>query len=262
MKGSMSRNLTFTAAMVAIGDELLSGRTRDANLHYLAGWLTARGIALREVRVVPDEEAAIVRAVNELRGQVALVFTSGGIGPTHDDITADAIGTAFGLPVVEDPGAMEVLRQWYEDRGEEVTPVRARMARMPEGAALIRNSVSGAPGFRVENVHVMAGVPQVFCSMLDHLDTEIERGPVPVAQTVTGGVRESLIADPLRVLLRAHPLVTAGSYPRLTESGPSVAIVLRGQDAGAVASAADAAEDIFRRLNISPERFKGEVKAG
>ena len=149
-----------SAAILVIGDEILSGRTRDANLHFLAGWLTERGVALKEARVVGDEEAAIVAALNALRTEYDYVFTSGGIGPTHDDITADAVSAAFGVPCVEHPQAIKLIEAWYAARGEEATPARRRMARMPQGAELIRNPVTGAPGVRIENVFVMAGVPR------------------------------------------------------------------------------------------------------
>ncbi|MCB1427811.1 MAG: competence/damage-inducible protein A, partial [Nitratireductor sp.] len=148
-----------TAAMLAIGDELLSGRTKDRNIGHLADVLGLLGIDLREVRIVPDHEAAIVEAVNALRARNDYVFTSGGIGPTHDDITADAMGAAFNLPVVHDPRAMALLEKNYAARGIEFTDARKRMARMPQGADLIDNPVSTAPGFRIANVHVMAGVP-------------------------------------------------------------------------------------------------------
>ena len=151
-----------TAAVLAIGDEILSGRTRDSNIHYLASWLTERGVALMEARIVGDELDDIFSALNDLRARYDYVFTSGGIGPTHDDITVDAIANAFGVEVVAHPRAVELITNWYQTRGEEVTEARLHMARTPAGAVLIENKISGAPGVRIENVFVMAGVPRIF----------------------------------------------------------------------------------------------------
>ncbi|MBI1366640.1 MAG: competence/damage-inducible protein A, partial [Alphaproteobacteria bacterium] len=181
-----------TAAIIAIGDELLSGRTRDANIHFLAGWLTERGVALKEARIVGDEEAMIVAALNALRHRYDYVFTSGGIGPTHDDITADAVAAALGVPCVEHPQARALIESWYGARGLDVTPARLRMARMPAGAELIANPVSGAPGVRIGNIFVMAGIPEIFRAMLAAVDSVIERGPVLHARAVTAeGLAES-----------------------------------------------------------------------
>ena len=170
-------SLRPTAAMLAIGEELLNGRTRDANAHHLAGWLDQRGIDLVEVRIVRDDHDQIVQSVNDLREKADLVFTSGGIGPTHDDITIDAIGAAFDLPVSESEEALQILSDFYAEKGEAVTDARRRMARVPEGAALIPNSVSGAPGVRVGTVYVLAGVPAIFNAMLEAIDVELKLIP-------------------------------------------------------------------------------------
>ena len=159
----MSANVqSKTAAILAIGDELLTGRTRDANIHFLGHWLTERGIAMAEARIVGDDKEDIVTALNHLRARYDYVFTSGGIGPTHDDVTADAVAAAFGAKVIEHPRAIAMIKAWYDARGKETTPARRRMARVPEGAELINNPVSGAPGVRIGNVFVMAGVPKYF----------------------------------------------------------------------------------------------------
>ena len=165
-----------TAAALAIGDELLSGRTRDKNIGHLANALTQQGIELKEVRIVSDDEAAIVEALNALRAKYTYVFTSGGIGPTHDDITADAIAKAFGVAIDHDPRAMAILEQHYDEIGLEFTTARKRMARIPEGADLIQNNVSKAPGFQIGNVFVMAGVPSVFQAMLESVLSTLEGG--------------------------------------------------------------------------------------
>ena len=246
-----------TAAMVAIGDEILSGRTRDANMHYLAKWLTARGVTLIEVRVVPDIEARIVEAVNALRARADYVFTSGGIGPTHDDITALAIGKAFDAHTGERDDALAILKEWYDARGQEVTPARRRMARVPDGASLIANPVSGAPGFRMENVFVMAGVPKIFEAMLDAVDSEVERGAVRIAWTVFGRTRESEIAEALEALQRAHPDISIGSYPGKTGQDQNVASVLRGHVGEEVHAAALKVYEIMTDRDMAPELVEG-----
>lgn len=246
-----------TAAMVAIGDELLSGRTRDLNIHYLANWLTARGVTLREVRIVQDVQVEIVRAVNDLRGNVDYVFTSGGIGPTHDDITADAIGAAFEEAVTEREDALDVLHKWYTPRGEEVTPARRRMARVPAGAVLIDNPVSGAPGFRMSNVYTMAGVPKIFQAMLEAIDSEIERGPVKQAMTVRGDVKESTIAAGLAEIEQAYDDLSIGSYPGKTGTGGPVNVVLRSVKEEDLQTAAARVAELMRGQGVTPEILQG-----
>ena len=242
-----------TAACLVIGDEILSGRTRDANLHHLAGWLTARGVALVEARVVGDEEADIVRALNDLRARCDYVFTSGGIGPTHDDITAEAVARAFGAPVVEHPDAVALIERWYAGRGEEVTPARLRMARMPEGAKLILNPVSGAPGIRVGNVFVMAGVPSIFKAMLEAVGSEIEKGAVVHARAATAlRLPESKIAEQLRAIQAAFIGVSIGSYP-IDGDVKGVTIVARSDNESAAEQAIAAVAAAMRALGFEPD---------
>ncbi|NRP73823.1 Nicotinamide-nucleotide amidohydrolase PncC [Ensifer psoraleae] len=226
-----------TAAMLAIGDELLSGRTKDKNIGHLAEMLTMVGIDLREVRIVADDEEAIVGAVNALRGHYDHVFTSGGIGPTHDDITADAISRAFGVECVYDPEAMSLLGAMYERRGMEFTDARRRMARMPVGAVHISNPVSTAPGFRIDNVYVMAGVPQVFQAMLDSLLPGLQTGTPVLSRTVRSPYGEGDIGGPLTEVQRRHPETSIGSYPKFDGKSFSTDIVIRARDAAVLAAA-------------------------
>ena len=246
-----------TAAMVAIGDELLSGRTRDANIHHLAQVLDARGVTLREVRIVPDEPDAIIAAVRALSNRADIVFTSGGIGPTHDDITADAIGAAFGVTVTERADALAVLEAWYAAKDQEVTDARRRMARVPEGAALVPNSVSGAPGFRLENVYVLAGVPAIFAAMLEAVADELPSGAAQVVYTVIGEGGESTIAAGLVSLEQAMHGLKIGSYPGKTGTGGPLCIVCKSADAKVARQAALAVEGLFRAQGVSPEIVEG-----
>jgi len=242
-----------TAAILAIGDELLSGRTRDANMHYLANWLTERGVALTEARVVGDDAAAIGKALNDLRAQYDYVFTSGGIGPTHDDITVEAIAAAMGIPVIEHPRAAEMIRAYYKGRGDEATPARMRMARTPEGATLIENPVSGAPGVRVQNVFIMAGVPRIFQAMLNAIEGEIERGEVVHSFAATArNLPESKIADQLRELQSALKGVDLGSYP-IDGDVKGVTVVARSPNAETAEHAINAVAAAMRALGVEPE---------
>ncbi len=245
----------ITAAMVAIGDELLSGRTRDINIHKLAGWLTERGVDLKEVRIVSDEEGAIAEAVNILRERYTYVFTSGGIGPTHDDITAPTIATAFGVAITERPDAVAVLKEWYDAKGDELTPARLRMARVPDGASLIENNVSGAPGFRIENVFVMAGVPSIFAGMLENIDPQIERGAEMISRTITGAVLESEMSAGLEALQKESPLISIGSYPGEFAAGQTkkISIVLRGTNPADLDAMSQKVGALMEALGASPE---------
>ncbi|MEH6721393.1 MAG: competence/damage-inducible protein A [Aurantimonas endophytica] len=229
-----------TAAMLAIGDELLSGRTKDRNIGYLAEMMTVAGIDLKEVRIVGDEPHLISDTLNTLRRQYDYVFTSGGIGPTHDDITADAVAAAFGLPIGEHPEAMARLSAHYAARGLEFTDARRRMARTPEGASLIDNPVSVAPGFRVDNVFVMAGVPNVFQAMLGNVVESLPAGKAIESVAVACPYGEGDIGDPLRALSKLHPGVAIGSYPRFDGERFSTEIVLRSRDRAALDAAAAA----------------------
>ncbi|MBP7241491.1 molybdopterin-binding protein [Amaricoccus sp.] len=226
-----------TAAMLTIGDEILSGRTLDTNTNHLARTLAAIGIDLREARAVPDVTEEIVAAVNALRSRYDHVFTSGGIGPTHDDITADAIAAAFGVGIGVRADARAILATNYADPERELNPARLRMARIPDGATLIENAVSKAPGFTIGNVHVMAGVPQVFVAMVGWLAPRLAAG-APVG-SVSRIIRrpEGIIAGPLAELAAAHPAVAIGCYPFQDEQGFGASVVLRSADADALAAA-------------------------
>ncbi len=220
----------WTAALIVIGDEILSGRTQDKNIAQVATWLNVQGIRLREVRVVPDVTEAIVEAVNTLRARNDYLFTTGGIGPTHDDITVDAIAQALGVGVVVHPQARSVLERYYETRGG-LTEARLRMARVPEGASLIENRMSGAPGIRHGNIFIMAGVPHITAGMLDRLTGTLEGGLPLLSRTIGCWVAESEIADLLGATERAHAGVQIGSYPFFREGRTGANFVVRSTDA-------------------------------
>jgi molybdenum cofactor synthesis domain-containing protein len=226
-----------TAAMLVIGDEILSGRTRDTNTAFLAGELTRRGIRLMEARVVADDHGAIVAAVNALRGAWDHLFTSGGIGPTHDDITADAIAAAFGVPIGPRADAMALLAAHYARGGLEFTAARQRMARIPEGAALIENPVSVAPGFTLGNVHVMAGVPRVFEAMVASVLPGIAGGPPLLSQSWEVMRGEGEIAEAFGALAADFPDLSMGSYPFQRQGAYGTNLVVRGTDAAQVHAA-------------------------
>ena len=240
-----------TAAMVAIGDELLSGRTKDKNIAHLADMLTASGIDLMEVRIVGDDERAIGRAINKLRPRFTYVFTSGGIGPTHDDITADAVSKAFDLPCKHDQKAMDIMGAVYKERGMEFTEARMRMARMPRGAVHIRNPVSTAPGFTIENVHVMAGVPSIFQAMLDTLLPTLETGVVLQSTAIDCPHGEGTISEDLATIQEAHKATVIGSYPRFDGETYSTQIVIRGRDGDAINAAATDVRAMLERIRAA-----------
>lgn len=221
-----------TAAMLVIGDEILSGRTRDANMHHLAGQLTAAGITLAEVRIVPDDHDVIVAAVKALSGAYDTVFSSGGIGPTHDDITADCMAAAFGRRIDVRADARALLQAHYDKTGTELNEARLRMARIPDGAVLIDNPVSTAPGFTIENVHVMAGVPSVFHAMVASVLPTLTGGAPLLSETLTVHRGEGDIAGPLGALAQAYPGLSMGSYPFQRDGKYGANIVVRGQDRG------------------------------
>src|SRR5579863_4804502 len=208
----MTDSQTVTAAVLVIGDEILSGRTKDRNIGYIAEYVARLGVEVREVRVVPDDEGEIVAALNALRARYTYVFTTGGIGPTHDDITADAVAKAFGVPIGEDPRAIALMMERYKP--EDLTEARRRMARIPEGADLVANPISKAPGFRLGNVIVMAGVPSVMQAMLDDAAKGLESGRKILAETIeAGNVAEGRYGGPLAKIAAAHAGVSIGSYP-------------------------------------------------
>ncbi|MFT3731411.1 MAG: molybdopterin-binding protein [Hyphomicrobium sp.] len=235
----MAEERIVTAALLVIGDEILSGRTKDQNIGALAEHLTSIGIRLKEVRVVPDDEDEIVSAVNALRLRYTYVFTTGGIGPTHDDITADSIGRAFGVAVDIDARAEKMLRDYYAGRGLEVTPARLRMARAPLGAELIDNSVSAAPGFRIGNVIVMAGVPSIMRAMLEAVTPGLKTGDRLLSVTIAVDRPESEIADVFSAHQKRYRDVAMGSYPQLRNGRPVSDLVLRCSDPARLNEAAD-----------------------
>ncbi|MBT9370400.1 competence/damage-inducible protein A [Rhizobium sp. CSW-27] len=240
-----------TAAILAIGDELLSGRTKDKNIGHLADVLLLSGIDLKEVRIVADEEEAIVEALNALRGRYTYVFTSGGIGPTHDDITADAVSKAFGLPCEHDAEAMRLLGEMYAQRGMEFTEARQRMARMPRGARHIANPVSTAPGFVVENVYVMAGVPQVFQAMVNNILPELSGGAKMLSRALPCPYGEGDIGMLLGAIQKAHPDTSIGSYPKYDGQRFSTELVVRARDAETLDAAAAAISAMIRDLDAA-----------
>jgi molybdenum cofactor synthesis domain-containing protein len=236
-----------TAGLLIIGDEILSGRTKDRNIGYIAEYLGRIGIDLKEVRVVGDEEAAIVEALNALRTRYSYVFTTGGIGPTHDDITADCVAKAFGVGIDVDPRVVALLKERFSD--VELNAARLRMARIPDGAELIPNKVSRAPGFRLGNVMVMAGVPTIMQAMLDEAAKTLKTGARVLAETIRADAREGDIGTPLAEIAKAHPDTMIGSYPFFDEArGPNTNIVVRSRDPVTLASARAAVEAMLVRL--------------
>ncbi|MGB7409792.1 MAG: molybdopterin-binding protein [Sphingopyxis granuli] len=231
----MSDERIWTAAVLVIGDEILSGRTQDKNVAQIATWLDVQGIRLREVRIVPDDEAEIGDALNALRARYDYAFTTGGIGPTHDDITVDAVAKALGVAVVIHPEARAILERYYTTRGG-LTEARLRMARVPDGAELIPNRMSGAPGIRLGNLFLMAGVPHITAGMLDALTGTLEGGAPLVARTIGAWAPESEIADVLRAAERDHAGVAIGSYPFFREGRTGANFVIRSTDGAAVAA--------------------------
>jgi molybdenum cofactor synthesis domain-containing protein len=236
-----------TAALLVIGDEILSGRTKDKNIGYVAEFLSALGVDLREVRVVPDIADEIVAAINALRPRYSYLFTTGGIGPTHDDITADCVAAAFGVPIDHDPRAVAMLRERYKP--EDLNEARLRMARIPAGAALVENPISKAPGFRVGNVIVMAGVPSIMQAMLDAVAPTLTTGAKMLSATVEAGkLPEGIYAADLGAIQKAHAGVVIGSYPHFDGVAFANRIVVRARDAGLLATAKAEVEAMVRRL--------------
>jgi len=234
----------YTAALIVIGDEILSGRTHDKNIAQVANWLGIQSIRLAEVRVVADNTDAIVEAVNTLRSRNDYLFTTGGIGPTHDDITVDAIAQALGVGVVVHPDARAILEKYYEPRGG-LTEARLRMARVPDGAELIPNRYTGAPGIRFGNIFLMAGVPQITAGMLDALSGTLAGGLPLLSETVGCWVQESEVADLLRETETAHLTCQIGSYPFWNEGKSGANFVIRSVDANDLA---DCVRELVRRL--------------
>ena len=241
-----------TAALLVIGDEILSGRTKDKNIGYVAESLTAIGIDLKEVRVVPDEEPEIVAALNALRARYTYVFTTGGIGPTHDDITADAVAKAFGVSIDHDPRAVEILRARMAQTGGVMNEARMRMARLPAGAELVLNKVSAAPGFWIDNVIVMAGVPQIMQAMLEYVVPRLRTGAKMLSETLRADCREGDIGTELGEIAKAHPGVVIGSYPFMDEKrGANTHVVVRSREAQKLAAAIAAVEAMLARVKAA-----------
>ncbi len=247
--------LSLTAAVLIIGDEILSGRTRDINLQSIAEFLAPLGINVREARVVPDVTSRIVSAVNELRSDYSYVFTTGGIGPTHDDITADAIAKAFGVSIDVRDDARLILEDRYRETGVELTEARLRMARIPQTASLIANPVSGAPGFQIENVFVMAGVPSIVRGMLLDVEHRLETGIVTkVGNLRCVGLREGDVADALSALAAEYENLSVGSYPWFASPSDSgVNIVFRGHDSDEIIRAMTKAQNVLSSETVKPE---------
>jgi molybdenum cofactor synthesis domain-containing protein len=239
-----------TAAILVIGDEILSGRTKDRNIGYIAEYLSKIGVDLREVRIVPDDEGEIVAALNALRTRYDYLFTTGGIGPTHDDITADAVAKAFGLETIEDPRALALMRKRY--KSDELNAARRRMARMPVGSELVENSVSAPPGFRVGNVIVMAGVPAVMQAMLDSAAKTLQTGTRMIVETIDAtAIPESRYAEGLGAIASAHGETIIGSYPSNVDGTLRNQIVVRGRDADKVAAARGAVEGMLAAIRAA-----------
>lgn len=235
-----------TAAVLVIGDEILSGRTKDKNIGYIAEFLTNIGIELREVRVVSDTMDEIVSALNALRPRYTYIFTTGGIGPTHDDITADAVACAFGVTIDHDPRAVAMLAERFAP--DELNAARLRMARIPYGADLIANSVSKAPGFRIGNVHVMAGVPAIMQAMMDEIAPTLRTGIKILSETVLANRREGDLGTALAAVAKIHHETQIGSYPFFSDTGPNTNIVVRSRDPVKLAAAVAAVKEMLAAL--------------
>ena len=244
------------AALLIIGNEILSGRTQDKNLSHIALTLNEVGIRLSEVRVVPDVEAEIIDAVNALRARYAYVFTTGGIGPTHDDITSECIAKAFGQKLIVNPEARRRLQEHYNRTGMELNAMRLRMANTPEHATLIDNPVSTAPGFRVENVFVLAGVPKIMQVMLDGVKGSLKGGAPVLSRAITCQMGEGIMAAGLQAIQNRYPQVDIGSYPYYRRSGYGTTIILRHTEAASLQQAGDEVADLMRSLGAEP--YEGE----
>ena len=250
----MSETKVWTACLLIIGDEILSGRTQDANLSYLAKWLNSYGIRLSEARVIADDEDAIVIGLNSVRAQYDYVFTTGGIGPTHDDITAASIAKAFGVDLIPHPEAVQMLEDYY---GDKITDDRLRMALMPKGAQLIHNKASGAPGFSVGNVHVLAGIPSIMRAMVEGLAGQLEGGQVVLSRTIGAYVAESEIAATLSVVQQAYEDVMLGSYPFFKKGKVGANFVFRGTEQSRVDEAVQSLLALMEQKGLHPE--DGEI---
>jgi len=237
-----------TAAVLVIGDEILSGRTKDKNIGTIAEMCTAVGIDLKEVRVVADDEPAIVEAIEGLRSRYTYVFTTGGIGPTHDDITADCVAKAFAVPLDVHPDAVAILKERLAKTGGELNEARLRMARIPRGAVLVANKISGAPGFWIGNVITMAGIPAVMQSMMEEVLPKLKTGVKLLSESVRADAKEGDVGTELGVIAKAHPETIIGSYPFFDERGPNTNIVVRARDPQKLAAAKAAVERMLTEI--------------
>jgi len=240
-----------TACLLIIGNEVLSGRTQDANLSYLGTQLNELGVRLKEARVIADDTDVIIDTVNDCRAQYDYVFTTGGIGPTHDDITSDAIAKAYGLPLIRHPDALALLQQHYSNP-EDLNEQRLKMCDVPEGAVLIDNPISKAPGYQIGNVFVLAGVPVVMRAMFDSLKDRLTGGEPVKSRTIVAYIGEGVLAGGLGVVQDAHPDVEIGSYPFFRDGKLGAALVMRGVDENDLDAATEAVREMVRGLGIEP----------
>jgi molybdenum cofactor synthesis domain-containing protein len=248
----MESEKTVTACVLIIGNEILSGRTQDVNLNYLAKGLNEAGVRLREARVIPDVADVIVATVNEVRAKFDYVFTTGGIGPTHDDITNECVARAFGVPLVLHAEAKRILEARYRERGIELNEARLRMAHVPEGATLVLNPVSGAPGFRMGNVFVMAGVPQIMQAMFEGVKAELKGGRPVLSRAISCGLAEGQLAKGLGEIQARYPDIDIGSYPWYRRGAYGVSLVLRSPDEQQLGSAGEEVASLVRGLGGTP----------
>ena len=249
-----------TAALLVIGDEILSGRTKDKNIGYIAEYLTTIGIDLKEVRVVPDEEPEVVSALNALRPRYTYIFTTGGIGPTHDDITAECVAKAFGVPINYDPRAVKIMTERVAATGGVMNEARMRMTRIPAGAELVHNKVSAAPGFWIGNVIVMAGVPHIMQTMLEYVTPKLKTGVKMLSESVRADCREGDIGTELGEIAKQHPDVVIGSYPFMDEKiGGNTNVVVRSRDPQKLAAAKAAVEAMLERVKAGLAAGKGAL---
>ncbi len=247
----MTEDNNVTACMLIIGNEILSGRTQDSNLQYIGTRLNELGVRLREARVIPDVPEVIIATVNECRAKYDYVFTSGGIGPTHDDITSECIAAAFGVAMHKHPDAMALLEPYYPPG--EFTEARQRMATVPEGAELVHNPVSAAPGFRIENVYVLAGIPSIMQAMFETVTHQLTGGAPMLSRSVRVMIGESVIAEGLGELQRRYPEIDIGSYPAVRRRQFGVSIVLRGTDAALLGKVVEELKEVLRGYGAEPE---------
>lgn len=248
----MEAEKTVTACVLIIGNEILSGRTQDVNLNYLAKGLNEAGVRLREARVIPDVPDVIVATVNEARAKFDYVFTTGGIGPTHDDITNECVAKAFGVPLILHEEAKRILEDRYRARGMELNEARLRMAHVPQGATLVLNPVSGAPGFRMENVYVMAGVPQIMQAMFEGVKDELRGGRPVLSRAISCGLAEGQLAKGLGEIQSRYPDIDIGSYPWYRRGAYGVSLVLRSPDERRLGLASDEVAGLVRGLGGTP----------